>query len=281
MLNDKKFSLYSLILMALMSVMMLLPLWNVIATAFSTNLDSMKPGLLLWPETFSVEGFEVLFNRLEFWRPFANTMFVTVIGVFLHVFLASVGGYVMAQPNLPGKHFLTGIILLTLTIPSQIIMVPLFIVFKDFHLLNTLTSLIVAELVSGFSILLMRNYFEQIPHSLLEAARIDGASNLTIFFKVYLPLTIPGLITVGLFDVVRKYNMFVKPLIFINDPEKITLQIALKSIVMLDNSTSSSDIVTNNVVAGAIVVALVPLVLFYPYIQKFFIKGAHAGAEKG
>ena len=189
--------------------------------------------------------------------------------------------YVLAQNKLPGKKLITGIVLITMTIPSQVIMVPLFVVFRDFHLLNTLTSLIVSGLVSGFSILLMRTFFLRIPYSLVEAARIDGASAFLILRRIYLPLTVPGLLTVALFDVVSKYNMFTEPLLYINDPAKITLQVALRSIIMSDFNMNSSDLVTNNVVMAAIVVALIPLIIFYPYIQRYLIKGMHSGAEKG
>ena len=280
-MGSKQFNIFCYVVLGLIASMMIVPLINVLATSFSTNLDSMRPGVILWPETFSIEGYKVLFNRLEFFRPFKNTLMVTIVGTFCHVLLAAMGGYVLAQKNLPGKRLIASFILITMTIPSQIIMVPLFIVFREFQLLNTLTSLVVAELVSGFSILLMKNYFERVPYALVESARIDGASAMLIFRRIYLPLTVPGLMTVALFDVVRKYNMFMEPLLFINDPEKITLQVALRAIVMPDDSTSSSQLITNNVIMAAIVVALVPLVLFYPYIQKFFIKGAHSGAVKG
>ena len=280
-MGSKRFKILCYIVLGLISSMMIIPLINVLATSFSSDLASMRPGVILWPETFSIEGYKTLFVRLEFFRPFSNTMFVTITGTTIHVAMAAAGGYVLAQDNLPGKKLITGIVLITMTIPSQVIMVPLFVVFRDFHLLNTLTSLIVSGLVSGFSILLMRTFFLRIPYSLVEAARIDGASALLIFRRIYLPLTVPGLLTVALFDVVSKYNMFTEPLLYINDPSKITLQVALRSIIMSDFNMNSSDLVTNNVVMAAIVVALIPLIIFYPYIQRFLIKGMHSGAEKG
>lgn len=280
-MNNRQFTILCYIVLGLIASMMIIPLMNVVATSFSTGLDSMKSGVILWPETFTLEGYEVLFKRLEFMRPFLNTLFITVVGTTIHVGLAAIGGYVLAQKQLPGRMLLTSIILVTMTVPSQIIMVPLFIVFRDFQLLNTLTSLIIAELICGFSILLMRTYFERVPTALLESASMDGASAFMIFRRIYMPLTLPGLMTVALFDVVRKYNMFVLPLLFINDPEKLTLQVALKSIVMPDAAVSSSELITNNVIMAAIVVALTPLILFYPYIQRYFIKGVHSGAVKG
>lgn len=280
-MGSKQFKRLCFIILALISSMMIIPLINVVATSFSTDLGSMRPGVILWPDEWNLEGYRTLFTRLEFFRPFSNTMMVTIIGTTIHVIMASAGGFVLAQNNLPGKKVITTIILLTMTIPSQVIMVPLFIVFRDFQLLNTLTSLVISGLVSGFSILLMRTFFLRIPYSLVEAAKIDGASSLMIFRRIYLPLTVPGLLTVGLFDVVSKYNMFTEPLLYINDPAKITLQVALRSIIMSDFNMNSSDLVTNNVIMAAIVVALIPLVIFYPYIQRYLIKGMHSGAEKG
>ncbi|HIO74303.1 MAG TPA: carbohydrate ABC transporter permease [Candidatus Marinimicrobia bacterium] len=280
MLKSRGFLIFSYSLLGLLSIMMIVPLINVIATSFSTGLGSMQPSVIFWPDKFTFEAYEVLWRRLEYWRPLMNTIFVTSVGSIIHVFLSAIGGYVLAQSSLPGKNLIAIIILLTLTIPSQIIMVPLFVVFKQFHLLNTLTSLIVAELVSGFSILLMKTYFERIPIELKESAKIDGANTWMIFLKIYVPLTFPGLATVLLFDVVRKYNMFIEPLIFINDPLKMTLQVALKSIVLNDQVTSTNDIITPNVVSAGIVLALAPLILFYPAIQRYFITGIYSGAVK-
>ncbi|NDV01074.1 carbohydrate ABC transporter permease [Pseudoroseicyclus tamaricis] len=280
MLGSRAFTGLSWAFLIALSLTMVIPVLGVFATAFSSKLASMQPGVRLWPDEPSLEGFATLFRRFQFWRPFLNTAYVVVVGTVLHVALCALAGYALAQEDLPGRNIFAGIILVTLTIPTQTIMVPLFVVFRDLGLLNTLFSLIVAELVSAFSILLLKSYFEQIPKEILESARLDGAGPLTLFWRIAVPLARPGLITITAFNVVWKYNIFVEALIFINDPDKVTLQVALQSVVGGEGSTSTNDIITPNVMMAGVVVALVPLLLFFAPLQRFLTRGTMMGAVK-
>jgi len=280
MLRSKLAITLSYVILIGLALTMIVPFWSVVATAFSSKFASLQPGTKLWPSEFSLEGFDTLFRRLNFLLPFANTLYVTVVGTALHVLLASVGGYVLIQQDLPGRKLIAGVILLTLTIPTQVILVPLFVVFKQFMLLNTLLSLIVSELVSAFSILLMKTYFEQVPKSVIESARLEGAGHFKLLRDFYLPLALPGVLTVAAFQIVHKYNLFIEPLLFINDPQKITLQIALQSVIQGEGSTSTNDFIAPNVTMAAIVIALIPLLIFYPVMQKYLIRGLTVGAAK-
>jgi ABC-type glycerol-3-phosphate transport system permease component len=126
----------------------------------------------------------------------------------------------------------------------------------------------------------MKTYFEQVPKSMVESARIDGAGHFKLLKDFYLPLALPGVVTVAAFQIVHKYNLFIEPLLFINDPQKITLQIALQSVIQGESSTSTNDFIAPNVTMAAIVVALVPLLIFYPFMQKYLIRGLTVGGVK-
>jgi putative aldouronate transport system permease protein len=280
MLRSPGIRVLSYAVLLLLAGTMIVPLWSVVSTSFTTKYASLQPGIILWPDPFSLEGYQTLFNRLSFLLPFANTMLVTAAGTALHVVLSALGGYVLAQENLPGRRIIAGIILLTLTIPSHVILVPLFVVFKQLHLLNTLLSLIISQLVSAFSILLMKTYFEQVPKPLIESARIDGASTFALLRDFYFPLALPGIVTVAAFQMVYRYNMFIEPLLYINDPDLTTLQIALKSVILTESSTSTNDYIAPNVMMAGIVVALIPLLLFYPIMQRYLIRGLTVGGVK-
>jgi ABC-type glycerol-3-phosphate transport system permease component len=280
MLRSPTVRIVAYLVLLLLAATMIVPLWSVLATSFTTKFASLQPGIILWPGEFSIEGYVTLFKRLSFLLPFTNTMLVTVIGTSLHVLLSALGGYVLAQEGLPGRRIIAAVILLTLTIPSHVILVPLFVVFKQLHLLNTLLSLILSQLVSAFSILLMKTYFEQVPKELIESARMDGASTFAILRDFYLPLALPGIITVAAFQMVYKYNLFIEPLLYINDPKLITLQIALKSVILTESSTSTNDFIAPNVMMAGIVVALVPLLIFYPFMQRYLVKGLTVGGVK-
>lgn len=240
----------------------------------------MEPGVKIIPTEISFEGFHVIWKKLELWRPFLNNVIVTVCGTFFHVLLSAMAGYVLIQENLPGKKWMISLILFTMMIPSETIMIPLYIVNRDLNLLNTLASLIIYGLTSGFSILLMRNYFLSIPSSLGESARMDGAGDWRIFTKIYLPLSKPGLATVTLFEIVSRWNHFTPALLYINDDMKYTLQIALQSLIISSDATSSSDFMTPNVRMAGIMIAIIPLLLIYPFVQKYFLKGIILGATK-
>ncbi|KAA0565778.1 carbohydrate ABC transporter permease [Bacillus sp. CH30_1T] len=273
------YSLNTLFLLLLI-LTMIVPLLNALTVSLSSNIESMKPGIKLFPTEISFEGYVTIWNKMELWRPFYNNVIVTVVGTILHVFLSAMAGYVLVQRGLPGKKLMITLIMLTMMIPGEAIMIPLYVVNKELGLLNTLSSLVIHGLVSGFSVLLMRNYFSTVSHDLAESARMDGAGDLRIFFRVFLPLAKPGLATVTLFEFVSRWNHFTSALLYINDDQKYTLQLALRSIIFTSDSTSSSDFITANVRMAGIIIALIPLLVIYPYVQKYFVKGIMLGSSK-
>lgn len=279
-LPGRVFDAVNILFLLLLVSSMVIPFLNTLALAFSSNFASMQPGIVLWPKEFSLEGFSTVWNRMKLYLPFTNNVIVTVVGTVGHVFLSSMAGYVLIQKGLPGKKWMLSAILLTMMIPSEAIMIPLYIVNQDLGLLNTLSSLILSGFVSGFSVMLMRNFFLSVPYEMSESARIDGAGDLRIFFTMYLPLARAGLATVTLFEFVSRWNQFTPALLYINDSSKYTLQIALKSLIVDTDSTSSNFLITTNVRMAGIVIALLPLIVIYPYVQKYFVKGMFVGANK-
>ncbi|MGC6590057.1 carbohydrate ABC transporter permease [Paenibacillus sp. Dod16] len=279
-LPGRVFDAVNILFLLLLVSTMVIPFLNTLALAFSSNFASMQPGIVLWPKEFSLEGFSTVWNRMKLYLPFTNNVIVTVVGTVGHVFLSSMAGYVLIQKGLPGKKWMLSAILLTMMIPSEAIMIPLYIVNQDLGLLNTLSSLILSGFVSGFSVMLMRNFFLSVPYEMSESARIDGAGDLRIFFTMYLPLARAGLATVTLFEFVSRWNQFTPALLYINDSSKYTLQIALKSLIVDTDSTSSNFLITTNVRMAGIVIALLPLIIIYPYVQKYFVKGMFVGANK-
>ncbi|MGE7826948.1 carbohydrate ABC transporter permease [Paenibacillus sp. NPDC093718] len=279
-LPGRVFDAVNILFLLLLVSTMVIPFLNTLALAFSSNFASMQPGIVLWPKEFSLEGFSTVWYRMKLYLPFTNNVIVTVVGTVGHVFLSSMAGYVLIQKGLPGKKWMLSAILLTMMIPSEAIMIPLYIVNQDLGLLNTLSSLILSGFVSGFSVVLMRNFFLSVPYEMSESARIDGAGDLRIFFTMYLPLARAGLATVTLFEFVSRWNQFTPALLYINDSSKYTLQIALKSLIVDTDSTSSNFLITTNVRMAGIVIALLPLIVIYPYVQKYFVKGMFVGANK-
>ncbi|HVL22921.1 MAG TPA: carbohydrate ABC transporter permease [Thermomicrobiales bacterium] len=278
--SDRIFHAAVVVLLVVLVATMIIPFVNVLAVAFSAPLASMEHGIVLWPRQFSVDGFSTVWINLDLQRAFINSVIVTVSGTFLHVVLACFAGYVLIQRDLPGKRLMLVLILATMAIPGELIMIPLYIVNKNLGLLNTLYALIFSGLVSGFSILLLRNFFVGVPYDLAESAKIDGASDFHIFRTIYLPLSQAGIATITLFELVSRWNQFLPVILYINDSSKYTLQVALRALVTENLGTSGMSMVTPNVRMAGIVIAILPLIVIYPFVQKYFVQGITLGSVK-
>ncbi len=278
--NERLFTVVNATLMALLVLVMAVPFINVLAVAFSSDLSSLELGIKLWPSAWSVEGFRTVWINVGLQRAFINSVIVTSIGTVLHVALAAFAGYVLIQRNLPGKKLMIGLILATMAIPGELIMIPLFIVNQNLGLLNTLAALVFSGLVSGFSILLIRNYFQSVPYDLWESAKIDGAGDFFIFRTIYLPLSQAGLATIALFELVSRWNQFLPVILYISDSSKYTLQVTLQALVTESIGTSGTSMITPNVRMAGIVIAILPLVALYPFMQRYFVKGITLGSVK-
>jgi putative aldouronate transport system permease protein len=278
--RERSFNVLNIALISLLSAVMIIPFINVLAVAFSSNLSSLDTGIKLWPSEWSVDGFRTVWVNVGLQQAFINSVIVTTIGTFFHVLLAAFAGYVLIQRNLPGKRIMILLIIATMAIPGELIMIPLFIVNRTLGLLDTLTALVFSGLISGFSILLLRNFFLSVPYDLWESAKIDGAGDFRIFSSIYLPLSQAGLATVGLFELVGRWNQFLPVVLYISDTSKYTLQVALQSLVQPEMATSGTSMVTPNVQMAGIVIAILPLIALYPVMQRYFVKGITLGSVK-
>ena len=261
-------------------VLMGLPMLNVLAVSFSTQAKSDTPGLVLWPSPATVQGYTFIWNHVRFAVPFFNTIYVSIVGTVLHVLMASLAGYVLSQPQLPGRKVLTTFILLTMTIPYELTMIGIYAVNRDLHLTNTYTGLIINGMISGFSVLLMRNYFMGIPRSLAESARIDGAGEIRIFRSISLRLSISALMTIGTLELIRRWNNITMTVTLISDMKKWTLPVVLRYILFDQTSTSGTSYIFANAKMAAVVLTAVPLVILYFFTQSFFSTGIMIGSIK-
>ncbi len=278
--QERLFRFSNGLFMILLVAVMIVPFLNVLAVAFSTGLSSLEPGIKLWPSEWSVDGFQTVWTNVGLERAFINSVIVTSIGTVVHVTLAAFAGYVLIQRNLPGKRLMIAFVIATMAIPGELLMIPLYIVNRQLGLLNTLAALVISGLVSGFSILLLRNAFMSVPYDLWESAKIDGAGDFHIFRSIYLPLAKAGLATVALFELVGRWNQFLPVILYISDSSKYTLQVALQALVTESIGTSGTAMVTPNVRMAGIVIAILPLVALYPLMQRYFVEGITLGSVK-
>lgn len=278
--SDRVFHGFVVASLIILTLMMIVPFVNVLAVAFSSQLGSMEHGIILWPRELSVSGFKTVWVNLDLERAFINSAIVTSAGTVFHVILCCLAAYTLIQKDLPGRRLLLVFILATMAIPGELIMIPLYIVNRNLGLLNTLWALIFSGMVSGFSILLLRNFFASVPFDLAESAKLDGASDFTIFRTIYLPLSQAGIATITLFELVGRWNQFLPVVLYINDSKKYTLQVALNALVTENLGTSGMSMVTPNVRMAGIVIAILPLLILYPFMQRYFVHGLTLGSVK-
>ncbi len=269
------------VILLLVFFTMMIPMINVLAVAFSTRLGSMEPGVILWPREFSVEGFVTIWQRANLSRAFSNSSFVSVTATFIQVILSALAGYVLVQKDLPFRKAISSVILFTMMIPGDLTLISIYALNKQLGLLNSYAGLIINGLVSGFSILLMRNYFLNVPESLAESGRIDNASEMRILTSIYLPLSIPGLAAITFLEFIGKWNALMLPVTIITDAKKYTLPMVLMSLAFAIDGTSGIDIIAPNAQMAAIIISILPLVILYAFTQRFLIGGLTLGASKG
>jgi len=270
-----------LFLTAVIFLTMFLPMWNVFVVSTSTALDSSQSGIKLWWSKFSVEGFFYVFRVAKMGRPFLNSLFITTTGTVIQVLLSALAGYVLIQKSLPFKNFISSFIMLTMMVPGDLTLISVYQLNKQLSLLNTYQGLVLNGLVSGFSIMMMRNYFETVPYSLAESARMDGAGELKIFGSIYMPISLPGFATVFFMEYVARWNSIMLPATLITDEKKYTLPLMLKQMIMSVDSTSGTAATPDNAIMAAIVISTIPLLIIYVFAQKFLMEGINMGAVKG
>ncbi len=275
------FKVLNLCIMLLLLAVMAIPLWNILVVSFTSDMESFEVEFKLLPREPSISGYRMLLSSVQLWRPFLNNVFVTVVGVLLFVITNSLAGFVLTRPRFPGKGVLFIVFLLPMMVPGGAIIIPLYITMRRLGLIDTLWSVTLVGVGSTFAIFLMRNYFTSIPRSLEESAHMDGASQFRILGSIYLPLSTAGLATITLMEMVGKWNHFFSAVLYLHSTEKQTLQRAIQGLIApSETRLMTGEIISNNIRAAAIVVALVPMLAIYPFIQRYFIKGIFLGAVK-
>jgi len=243
-----------------------------------------NPSLILPPWEWSTSAYAELLKQPAMLRAALNSVLITAGGVLISMILTVLTAYPLSRPDLPGRKFITGVILFTFLFNAGLI--PLYLVVRDLGLLNTYWALLLHGAVSVYNLLVMKNFFQNLPESLEEAAKIDGATDLQVLRHVVLPLSKPILLTVGLFYAVTQWNSFFEPILFLSDRSMMPLPVVLRDILTGLNSadyvesaatsTSSPDALK----MAAVVLTTIPMLLIYPWIQRYFTAGTLTGGVK-
>jgi len=271
------FLIINAILMVMIFVAVLLPIVKVLSDSFEGRYTySFK----LWPNQFSTDAYRRVFTRADLYKPFMISTYITVVGTMISMALTTLAGYVLIQESLPGRKFLNWFIMITMVFNAGLI--PTYLTMRDLHLIDTLWAVILPIATSTYNIILMRNFFETVPASLAESADIDGCTPFQIFYKIMLPLSKPALATVGLFTIVNYWNEYFSLIIYINKVELYNFQIILRKFVISGDNIPTSDVyVFPEALKNAIIIiSMLPIMVIYPFLQKYFVQGVNLGAVK-
>lgn len=264
---------------ALFTLACVIPLWYVIVSSFSKTSG-------FWIKDFTLDGYRYIFSTSTLMRSLGNTFYITIVGTVVKLLATSLMAYALAEPSVPGRKLILNMVIFTMLFGGG--MIPTYFVVKSTGLMNTLWSLVIPGLISPFNLIVMKNFFQNIPPDLRESARIDGCHELVLLFKIVLPLSTASLATFGLFYAVGLWNTYMSAMLYIPDNTKWPIQALLRQIVYVSSAIGNEDAVESEVAMLAesikmavIIVATVPIVCLYPFLQKHFAKGIMVGAVKG
>lgn len=290
--GEKIFNVCNIIFMAILLIFLLYPIMNVLSISLSNETQVMAAKVTFYPIGFNPQAYTTIFKDNELWRSIGNSFFVAFGGCALSLVALCLAAYPLAFAEFYGKKLYTIIIMFTMWFQGGI--VPLFLTIKNLGLYDSLWALILNGLISAYNVVIIRSYFDSIPYSIVESAHLDGANDFTILFKLIIPLSKPVLATVALWVIVGHWNDYMNPLVLISKTQNFTLQLKLKSLVLAAESSTSNlstlsqttdhkgvAALSTQVKNAVLVVSMVPMLVIYPFIQRFFVSGVMLGSVKG
>lgn len=262
--------------MILLSLIWLLPLVSVLLTALRSQGDLFANGIFGWPKTFKWENFVKAWDAGDFSVYFKNSLFVILVKVPLGILISALAAYPLAKMSFKLSQPMFLFFLIGLAVPIQVALQPLVIMMRDLGLSNTLFALMPPYIAFGIplQVLVLRGFFRQIPSELVEAARVDGASELSIFFRVMVPLSVPALAALAIIDTLATWNEFLLALVLISEKSSRTVPIGL----MQFQGEHSSDY---TVLMAGVALSIIPVLVIFLLLQRYFVTGLTAGAVKG
>lgn len=282
------FHIITILVLSILAIVTIFPFYYVFIVSFS-SLEAISSHVpYLFPYVFDTEGYRMVFSESRFLTSFLNSVFVTVAGTVINMLLSVFGAYALSKKRLAGRKIILSMILFTMLFSGGLI--PYYLVVSELHLSNTIWAMIIPSAVNTFYLIIMKNYFSSLSPSLEEAAKIDGANDIQILFRVMLPISLPFIATFVLFYSVERWNEWWNALLFINDSSLQPLQIYMRNLLVNYNNQMSQQAMLilgdkrsanfQAVQMASIVVSTVPILCIYPFVQRHFVKGVMVGSVK-
>lgn len=293
-MSDKAFDLLNKIFVTVIVLIILYPLIYVISASISDPMAVSVGKMWLWPVDVTLEGFKMVFDNPDIWIGYRNTIMYVAIGILIHLAILLPAAYVLSRPETKGKVIIMWYILFTMLFNGG--MIPTYLVVKNLGMLDTIWAIVVPGALGAWSVLVARTFFQQnVPNQLVEAAKIDGASDFYIFGRIALPLSVPIIAVMALFHGVSLWNQYFSALIYLSDRNLFPLQLILREILVLNEMNTGEGVqdiadsagsfrdqvkIAAQIKYAVMIVSTLPLIAVYPFVQRFFVQGVLIGSVK-
>jgi putative aldouronate transport system permease protein len=275
------------LLVSLVSLVCVFPFIYVFSVSLTDSEVYIPYKFYFFPEKFSLASYSYILSTRSFMDALTSTLFITVVGTILNLLFTFTMAYGLTKRTLPGRGFIMGCVIFTLLFTAGI--VPNYLLVKSMGLLNSQWALIWPVLTNAWSLIIVKSFFDSLPPELDDSARIDGCNDLGVFFRIAIPLSLPAIAAFTLFFAVTHWNSYFNALLYLSDPKKWTLQVLVKSLIMDSDSSGVAQagaseerqLPQETIRMAAIVLAMLPILLVYPFLQKYFAKGVLLGSVKG
>lgn len=288
--GEKVFTVFNHVFFVLLGLTTIFPFLNLIAKSFSSEAAVISGSVSLWPVDFQTGTYKYVVQNSMFLNAFKVSLTITICGTLLALFMTTLAAYPLSKPRLRGRKWFILMYIFTMLFSGGLI--PTYLLMQQLHLIDKLPVLFLPAMVNVYNMLIIKNFFESLPDSLEESAKLDGASNLTILWRIMLPLSMPVLATIALFFAVQFWNDYFASLIYINSAHLKPLQLYLKELFVSSSDTflragteinvdAAMNVSPQAIQAASIILATLPILLVYPFLQKYFVKGVLVGSVKG
>lgn len=275
--------------MLLFFIIVAYPILYVLALSFSSREAVLNNEVYIIPVGFNFDNYKLVLKHEFLPKAFLNSVFYTVFGTLYSMILTILGAYALSRKNYFGRDFIMFLIAFTMMFGGG--MIPSYMLIKNLGLLNTRLALIIPFAVSQYNLIVMRTYMQQIPSAIEESAKLDGANDFVILFRIFVPMSKPVIATITLFYAAGQWNDFFSGLIYLDDKNKFPLQLVIRDLLITQNDATLNQglaaqqgmpsLTPGGFRAAIVVVTVLPLLVVYPFIQKYFVKGVMLGSLKG
>jgi len=286
-LDNKIFIAFATMIVCILALLCLLPFINLLALSLSSSEYVMKGEITFWPKGFTTVAYKAIVENGVLTRAMIRTILLTIVYIGVAMVMSILCAYPMSHKDLKGRKFLWVFIIFTMYFSGG--MIPTYLAINQLGLIDSMAALVLPAAISTYNMILMKTFFASIPESLKESAIIDGANDAHILWKIVLPLSKPMLATITLFYAVSRWNAVTDALLYINTSEKYVLQVRLRQMIqnysaitdVLEGSAATDTMVALTVRSASLIFSLIPILLIYPFVQKYFVKGVMIGSVKG